>query len=318
MQDQVKIVGIDGLKNACEAISTDELRLGHQPERPHPRWSIWAGYLTVSGPTTPRPECRSSSAPTAARSRQQRRGLHLAARQLPVLAEFGVAESGALRRFRFLGVQSLVCGHPRTKDQDPNRWYRVWNSRSQEFRLKARSTHARTARGDQTIRRRDRAGKCRFRAHARRDPWADWGKRRRQEHPHEDPERRARPDSGEMLLRGEVVRFRSPADAKAAGIGMIYQELSLMPALYGGRERVPRRHPNRFGLVDWKRHPRRTAAAAGRLGIDIDVTERVNSSRWVTAAHRDRPRCHFAAPRSSSWTSRRRPFGARDRSGSSV
>src|SRR3954467_13167589 len=39
------------------------------------------------------------------------------------------------------------------------------------------------------------------------------------------------PDEGEILLRGEVVSFASPADAKARGIGMIYQELSCMPAL---------------------------------------------------------------------------------------
>ena len=39
------------------------------------------------------------------------------------------------------------------------------------------------------------------------------------------------PDEGEIVLRGEAVQFASPADAKARGIGMIYQELSCMPAL---------------------------------------------------------------------------------------
>ena len=38
MQDQVKIVGVDGLQNACEAILDGQLtRVGHQPVRPHPR-----------------------------------------------------------------------------------------------------------------------------------------------------------------------------------------------------------------------------------------------------------------------------------------
>ena len=38
MQDQVKIVGIDGLKNACEAILDGQAPgLGYQPERPYPR-----------------------------------------------------------------------------------------------------------------------------------------------------------------------------------------------------------------------------------------------------------------------------------------
>src|SRR5215218_6928665 len=38
------------------------------------------------------------------------------------------------------------------------------------------------------------------------------------------------PDEGELLLRGESVQFASPAEAKSRGIGMIYQELSCMPA----------------------------------------------------------------------------------------
>ncbi len=86
-----------------------------------------------------------------------------------------------------------------------------------------------------------------------------------------------RPDSGEMLLRGEVVRFRSPADAKAAGIGMIYQELSLMPALSVAENVFLGRQPrNRFGLVDWKRIREESRQQLADFGIDIDVDERVN------------------------------------------
>src|SRR5918912_1808577 len=36
---------------------------------------------------------------------------------------------------------------------------------------------------------------------------------------------------GELRVRGVPVRFASPADAKAAGIGMVYQELSLFKPL---------------------------------------------------------------------------------------
>src|ERR1044072_69454 len=39
------------------------------------------------------------------------------------------------------------------------------------------------------------------------------------------------PDEGEIARRGESVRFSSPAEAKARGIGMIYQELAGMPPL---------------------------------------------------------------------------------------
>lgn len=85
-----------------------------------------------------------------------------------------------------------------------------------------------------------------------------------------------RADSGEMLMRGEVVRFRSPADAKAAGIGMIYQELSLMPALSVAENVFLGRQPrNRFGLIDWKRIRTESAQQLADFDIAIDVDERV-------------------------------------------
>ena len=39
------------------------------------------------------------------------------------------------------------------------------------------------------------------------------------------------PDSGEVKLAGEVVNFRSPIDAREAGIETVYQNLALSPAL---------------------------------------------------------------------------------------
>ena len=39
------------------------------------------------------------------------------------------------------------------------------------------------------------------------------------------------PDSGEIRLGGDVVNFRSPIDARMAGIEMVYQNLALSPAL---------------------------------------------------------------------------------------
>jgi ABC-type uncharacterized transport system ATPase subunit len=40
-----------------------------------------------------------------------------------------------------------------------------------------------------------------------------------------------RPDSGRILVGGRVARFRSPADAIAAGIGMVHQHFTLVPAM---------------------------------------------------------------------------------------
>jgi fructose transport system ATP-binding protein len=39
------------------------------------------------------------------------------------------------------------------------------------------------------------------------------------------------PDSGEISLGGEIVRFRSPIEAREAGIETVYQNLALSPAL---------------------------------------------------------------------------------------
>jgi fructose transport system ATP-binding protein len=39
------------------------------------------------------------------------------------------------------------------------------------------------------------------------------------------------PDEGEMLLDGEPVHFRSPLDARRAGIETVYQDLAVAPAL---------------------------------------------------------------------------------------
>jgi ribose transport system ATP-binding protein len=81
------------------------------------------------------------------------------------------------------------------------------------------------------------------------------------------------PDEGEMLLRGERVRFASPAEAKARGIGMIYQELSCMPALSVAENVFLGNQPaTRSGTIDWKRMNREAAEHLGALGIDVDVT----------------------------------------------
>ncbi|MFL5608152.1 MAG: ATP-binding cassette domain-containing protein, partial [Gemmatimonadaceae bacterium] len=40
-----------------------------------------------------------------------------------------------------------------------------------------------------------------------------------------------RPDSGNMAIRGQPAHFRSPADAIGAGIGMVHQHFTLVPAM---------------------------------------------------------------------------------------
>ncbi len=76
---------------------------------------------------------------------------------------------------------------------------------------------------------------------------------------------------GTMRLAGHPVRFRSPRDAIAAGIGMVHQELSIVPELSVAENVMLGTQPlNRLGLVDWGRMVRDAAAQLANLGIQID------------------------------------------------
>lgn len=86
------------------------------------------------------------------------------------------------------------------------------------------------------------------------------------------------PDEGQIRIRGETVHFANPAEARARGIGMVYQELSLMPALTVAENVFLGRQPvNRAALIDWPRMNREAANQLSALGIDIDVTERLGN-----------------------------------------
>ena len=84
------------------------------------------------------------------------------------------------------------------------------------------------------------------------------------------------PDEGELTFRGEAVRFGSPAEAKAHGIGMIFQELSAIGSLSVAENVFRGRQPvNRLGLVDWKRMNAEATATLREVGVDLDATARV-------------------------------------------
>lgn len=62
-----------------------------------------------------------------------------------------------------------------------------------------------------------------------------------------------RPDSGEVLINGRPATINSPHDSRAAGIAMVYQELSLVPSLTVAANMFLGREPfNWLGIVDRK------------------------------------------------------------------
>jgi ribose transport system ATP-binding protein len=76
---------------------------------------------------------------------------------------------------------------------------------------------------------------------------------------------------GQMRLDGEPVRHASPRDARAAGIGMVHQELSAIRHLSVAENVHLGIQPlNRFGFIDWRAMRRRAAGHLQDLGIEAD------------------------------------------------
>jgi fructose transport system ATP-binding protein len=93
------------------------------------------------------------------------------------------------------------------------------------------------------------------------------------------------PDDGEIRLDGERVRFRSPGDARSAGIETVYQDLAVAPSLdiasniFLGRE-ARWRGPLGFGLrlLDKRRMRREAARHFAELEIGVQsITQPVET-----------------------------------------
>ncbi|MEU9092808.1 sugar ABC transporter ATP-binding protein [Streptomyces sp. NPDC048428] len=80
-----------------------------------------------------------------------------------------------------------------------------------------------------------------------------------------------RPDTGTVLLDGEPVEFHGPADARDAGVAVIYQEPTLFPDLSVAENIFVGRQPRRsLGRVDHRAVRQAAADLFERLGVDLD------------------------------------------------
>ena len=82
------------------------------------------------------------------------------------------------------------------------------------------------------------------------------------------------PDEGEITLEGKVLHFKTPMDARAAGIETVYQNLALSPALsiadnmFLGREiRKPGVLGSWFRMLDRTEMEKRARAKLSELGL---------------------------------------------------
>jgi ABC-type sugar transport system ATPase subunit len=85
-----------------------------------------------------------------------------------------------------------------------------------------------------------------------------------------------RPDAGRLLLDGEEVPFGDAEHSRTRGIGIVYQELSLVPQRSVAENVVMGRWPRtRLGTVDWKRLRPEARRHLDRVGLGVDEARAV-------------------------------------------
>ena len=107
------------------------------------------------------------------------------------------------------------------------------------------------------------------------------------------------PSAGEILIDGAAVRFASPAEARAAGVAAVYQELAVLPELsvaeniWLGREPRTRAglldrralHADTTQLLEAYRLPLDPAAVAGTLSVAarqlVEIARALSSSARI-------------------------------------
>lgn len=84
------------------------------------------------------------------------------------------------------------------------------------------------------------------------------------------------PDAGTMLLDGQLSTFRGPAEANAAGVVCIFQELSLVPDLSVADNICISNPPRRFGMINRAEQIRRAESLLARIQCeDVNPRSRV-------------------------------------------
>jgi ribose transport system ATP-binding protein len=82
-------------------------------------------------------------------------------------------------------------------------------------------------------------------------------------------------DAGELTINGKQYTFATPRDAEAAGIAMIFQELSLIPTLTVAQNIFLNREPRKGSFLNEAEAVRRSREILDDLGEDIDPSARV-------------------------------------------
>ena len=81
---------------------------------------------------------------------------------------------------------------------------------------------------------------------------------------------------GDIVIAGEVKTFNGIKDSEAAGVAIIFQELSLVPEMTVGENIFLGREPRRFGIVQWHTLYKKAADLLNKLNLSLDPRTPVN------------------------------------------
>ena len=84
-------------------------------------------------------------------------------------------------------------------------------------------------------------------------------------------------DSGTIQVRGEQVDFSGPAQAQAAGIATVYQEVNLLPNLTVAENVMLGREPRWLGAVNFRAMRKHVRDVLRRLNLDIDPASQLSA-----------------------------------------
>ncbi|MFV0451665.1 MAG: sugar ABC transporter ATP-binding protein [Propioniciclava sp.] len=84
-----------------------------------------------------------------------------------------------------------------------------------------------------------------------------------------------RPDGGQFFIDGQEQHFANPADAREAGIGTVYQELSLLPNLTVAQNAFLGSEVSRGGLLNRALMREQARELSEAFGLDVDPDRKV-------------------------------------------
>ncbi|MBO5520459.1 MAG: sugar ABC transporter ATP-binding protein, partial [Eubacterium sp.] len=89
-------------------------------------------------------------------------------------------------------------------------------------------------------------------------------------------------DEGTILLNGKEIENNSPYDALKKGIGMVPQELNLVPEITIGENIFLGSHQKKGALIDWRSTMKNAKEILERLNVDVDPEMKASS---ISAAY---------------------------------